>query len=101
MWRFFTRIFSIVCVFAIQPDAGFSQTRPKVVVGYASMSTVATTLWVAQERGFFAKNGLDVQAIFIPGSPTLIASLNTGDVHFGYTAEQRPWAPRWAASISK
>ena len=85
MWRFFTRIFSIVCVFAIQPDAGFSQTRPKVVVGYASMSTVATTLWVAQERGFFAKNGLDVQAIFIPGSPTLIASLNTGDVHFGYT----------------
>ena len=85
MWGFFTRIFSIVCVFAIQPDAGFSQTRPKVVVGYASMSTVATTLWVAQERGFFAKNGLDVQAIFIPGSPTLIASLNTGDVHFGYT----------------
>ena len=82
MWRFF---FSIVCVFAIQPDAGFSQTRPKVVVGYASMSTVATTLWVAQERGFFAKNGLDAQAIFIPGSPTLIASLNTGDVHFGYT----------------
>ena len=36
------------------------------------MSTVATTLWVAQ-------------AIFIPGSPTLIASLSTGDVHFGYT----------------
>ena len=85
MWRFFTRVVSIVCVFAIQPDAGFSQTRPKVVVGYASMSTVATTLWVAQERGFFAKNGLDVQSIFIPGSPTLIASLNTGDVHFGYT----------------
>jgi NitT/TauT family transport system substrate-binding protein len=85
MWRFFTRILSIVCVFAIQPDTGFTQTRPKVVVGYASMSTVATTLWVAQERGFFAKNGLDVQAIFIPGSPTLIASLSTGDVHFGYT----------------
>jgi NitT/TauT family transport system substrate-binding protein len=56
-----------------------------VVVGYASMSTVATTLWVAQEKGFFARNGLEVQSIFIPGSPTLIASLNTGDVHFGYT----------------
>jgi NitT/TauT family transport system substrate-binding protein len=62
-----------------------AQTRPKIVVGYASMSSVATTLWVAQEKGFFAKNGIDVQAIFIPGSPTLIATLNTGDVHFGYT----------------
>jgi ABC-type nitrate/sulfonate/bicarbonate transport system substrate-binding protein len=85
MWRILTRIFSIAVLFAIQPDDAFSQARPKIVVGYASMSTVATTLWVAQERGFFAKHGLDAQAIFIPGSPTLIASLSTGDVHFGYT----------------
>jgi ABC-type nitrate/sulfonate/bicarbonate transport system substrate-binding protein len=85
MSRILTRIFSLVFFLAILPDSGFSQARPKVVVGYASMSTVATTLWVAQERGFFAKNGLDAQAIFIPGSPTLIASLSTGDVHFGYT----------------
>src|ERR1044071_3028624 len=62
-----------------------AQTRPKIVIGYASMSSVVTTLWVAQEKGFFAKNGLDVQTIFIPGSPTLIATLNTGDVHLGYT----------------
>ena len=62
-----------------------AQSRPKIVIGYASMSSVATTLWVTQERGFFAKNGLDVQLIFIPGSPTLIATLNTGDVHLGYT----------------
>ena len=62
-----------------------AQSRPKIVIGYASMSSVATTLWVTQEKGFFAKNGLDVQSIFIPGSPTLIATLNTGDVHLGYT----------------
>jgi ABC-type nitrate/sulfonate/bicarbonate transport system substrate-binding protein len=85
MWRSLTRLFAIVSFFVIQPDTVFAQARPKVVVGYASMSTVATTLWVAQERGFFAKNGIDVQPIFIPGSPTLIASLSTGDVHFGYT----------------
>jgi len=55
------------------------------MIGYASMSSVVTTLWVAQERGFFAKNGIEVQTIFIPGSPTLVASLNTGDLQFGYT----------------
>jgi ABC-type nitrate/sulfonate/bicarbonate transport system substrate-binding protein len=62
-----------------------AQPRPKIVVGYASMSSVATTLWVAQEKGFFAKNGLDTQAVFIPGSPILIASINSGDVHMAYT----------------
>ena len=62
-----------------------AQNRTKIVVGYASMSSVVTTLWVAQEKGFFTKNGLDVQTIFIPGSPTLIATLNTGDVQLGYT----------------
>jgi len=62
-----------------------AQTRSKVVIGHASMSSVVLTLWAAQDRGFFAKNGIDAQLIFIPGSPTLIASLNTGDVHFGYT----------------
>jgi ABC-type nitrate/sulfonate/bicarbonate transport system substrate-binding protein len=63
----------------------FAQSRAKVVFGYASMSSVATTLWVAQEKGFFAKNGIDVQSVFIPGSPTLIATINTGDVHMAYT----------------
>jgi len=63
----------------------YGQTRPKVVIGYASMSSVATTLWVTQEKGFFTKNGVDAQTIFIPGSPTLIATLNSGDVQFGYT----------------
>src|ERR1044071_1971683 len=62
-----------------------AQTRPKMVFGYASMSSVVTTLWVAQEKGFFAKNGLDVQSVFIPGSPTLVATINTGDIHLAST----------------
>jgi NitT/TauT family transport system substrate-binding protein len=74
--------FAVLTLSAIELQA---QSRPKIVVGYASMSSVATTLWVAQEKGFFAKNGLDVQSVFIPGSPTLIASINTGDVHMAYT----------------
>jgi ABC-type nitrate/sulfonate/bicarbonate transport system substrate-binding protein len=85
MRRFLIHFTILLLTCFLQANASFTQTRPKIVIGYASMSTVATTLWVAQEKGFFAKNGLDVQAIFIPGSPTLIASLNTGDVHFGYT----------------
>jgi NitT/TauT family transport system substrate-binding protein len=78
-------IFTALLVLCFVPVTGNAQSRMKIVVGYASMSSVVTTLWVAQEKGFFAKNGLDVQSVFIPGSPTLIASINTGDVHMAYT----------------
>ncbi len=70
---------------AFSPVELFAQNRAKIVIGHASMSSVVLTLWAAQDRGFFAKNGIDAQLVFIPGSPTLIASLNTGDVHFGFT----------------
>jgi len=62
-----------------------AQSRPRIVIGHASMSSVVLTLWAAQDKGFFAKNNIDAQMVFIPGSPTLIATLNTGDVHFGFT----------------
>ena len=32
----------------------YGQTRPKIVIGFASMSSVATTLWVTQKKGFFS-----------------------------------------------
>ena len=83
--RLLIHLLSIPFILFVQPESGFTQARPKIVVGYASMSSVATTLWVSQEKGFFAKNGIDVQSVFIPGSPTLIASLGSGDVQFGYT----------------
>jgi ABC-type nitrate/sulfonate/bicarbonate transport system substrate-binding protein len=81
------RFLSVLTFFVLAslPVEIYAQSKPKIVIGYASMSSVATTLWVAQEKGFFAKNGIEVQTIFIPGSPTLIASLNSGDVNFGYT----------------
>ena len=76
---------SLLIASAQTPAKLNAQSRPRVVIGHASMSSVVLTLWAAQDRGFFAKNGIDAQMVFIPGSPTLIASLNTGDVHFGFT----------------
>ena len=83
--RVFSVVLIILAVFVLYSVESSAQNRTKIVVGYASMSSVATTLWIAQEKGFFAKNGIDAQTVFIPGSPTLIATLNTGDVQFGYT----------------
>jgi NitT/TauT family transport system substrate-binding protein len=80
------KVFSAaVLLLTLWPALAHAQPRSKVTIGYASMSSVATTLWAAQEKGFFARNGIEAAAVFIPGSPTLIATLNTGEVQFGYT----------------
>ena len=81
----FVRTLIAFLLLCFAPRISYGQSRTKMVFGYASMSSVVTTLWVAQEKGFFAKNGIDVQTVFIPGSPTLIASINTGDVQMAYT----------------
>ncbi len=81
----YLRLFALLLITLAMPAVGAAQQRTKIVVGFASMSSVVTSLWVAQERGFFARNGLDVQLVFIPGSPTLIASINTGDIHLAST----------------
>ena len=57
----------------------------KIAVGYATISTASTTLWVAQDEHFFAKNGIDADLVFMPGSPTLIAAISSGSLSIGYT----------------
>src|SRR5204862_5452278 len=42
-------------------------------------------LWLAQEQGFFAKYGIEVDPVFIRGAPTLVAGLAAGSIHIGRT----------------
>ena len=51
-----------------------------VIVGYANISARVSPLWIAQEKGFFAKYGVNVQPVYMPGSPVMIASLSTGQI---------------------
>ena len=52
----------------------------EVVIGYANISARVSPLWIAQEKGFFAKYGVNVQQVYMPGSPVLIASMASGQV---------------------
>ncbi len=58
---------------------------PEVVIGYANISARVSPLWIAQEKGFFAKYGTQVQAIYMPGSPVMIASLSTSQIQLANT----------------
>jgi len=64
---------------------GAGSAPTKMIVAYASISPRVAPLWVAQEQGFFKKNGIEAELIFVRGAPTLVAALTSGDMDIGYT----------------
>lgn len=52
----------------------------KVAIGYGAISPNQAPLWVAQDQGFFRKNGLDVQLVFVESGSRLVQTLISGDV---------------------
>jgi len=65
--------------------AGAGAAPTKMIVAYASISPRVAPLWAAQEQGFFKKNGIEAELIFVRGAPTLVAALTSGDMDIGYT----------------
>ena len=68
-------------------DAAEYAGRPaklvKLRVSQSTLNTRAAILWIAQAQGFFAKNGLDVETVFLPSSNIQTAALATGEVQIG------------------
>ena len=53
-------------------------------VAYSAISGAMSSLWVAQEAGYFKREGLDVDLLYIGGGSLLIQSMISGDVPFAY-----------------
>jgi NitT/TauT family transport system substrate-binding protein len=68
--------------------AEISLERPleKIIIAYSSVSANMAPLWITQERGFFRKNGLDAQLVFIESGSTTVQSLISNEVAFAQMA---------------
>ncbi len=71
---------------------GFAQDR--VRVGWAAMTASHTPLWVAQEKGFLAKQGLVVESIFFGAGPPAMQALVAGDLDIVVTSAPNVVNPR-------
>lgn len=60
-----------------------AQAAGKFVVGYAAMNARMAPLWLAEEQGYFAKYGLEPQAVFLRSATLLVTGLGSGDIHVG------------------
>src|SRR5689334_23510600 len=50
----------------------------KLIVGYAALNARISPLWLADEQGYLAKYGLQVEQVYLRGAPTLVAGLGSG-----------------------
>ena len=65
---------------SIAAETSSAQPLRKVVIGYSSISPASSPVWFAHEGGFFRKNGLDAQLIFIESGSRMVQTLISGDV---------------------
>ena len=81
-----------VLILVLNVQYSFAQER--VRVGWASMTASHTPLWVAQERGFFAKQGLVTEPIFFGAGPPAMQALVAGDLDIVITSAPNVVNPR-------
>ena len=55
--------------------------QEKIRLSHSALESSNSVWYIAQERGFYKKNGLDVELLFIPSTTTSVSSLVAGDVH--------------------
>jgi len=72
----------------LAPSTLLAADRPvqKINVAYSSISGNIAPLWVTQDKGFFRKYGLEVQAVLIESGTTTAQALVAGDITFASVA---------------
>ena len=94
-------VLSVVLQTRLTAESLAAQAPAKIAVGYATISNSSLALWLAQDEKIFAKNGIDADLVFMPGSPTLIAAINSGALAVGFTGGTAILAAAPAALTSK
>lgn len=82
-------LLALLCAVAVAlPHATLAAERAvqKINVAYSSISGNVSPLWVTQDKGFFRKYGLDVQAVLIESGTTTAQALVAGDISFASVA---------------
>jgi NitT/TauT family transport system substrate-binding protein len=64
--------------------AAESPSLQKLTIGYPALATTLATIAVIQKAGLFKKHGLDVDLVFIAGSPLLTAAMVSGQVPLSF-----------------
>lgn len=81
MARFWTLVIILAAILPGSMAHGAASAEP-LRIAYSSISGAMVSLWVAQDYGYFRRQGLDVQLLYIGGGSVATQALIGGDVQF-------------------
>src|SRR4026207_600658 len=80
MKKLFICFIALEVFYALSANTAFSAAPlTKVVISYAVLSEREGALFVARDQGFFRKQGLDVDLVYVSSAPVALASIAHGD----------------------
>jgi len=77
------RIALALLAWAFALPSAMAQEKPKIFLGASSKTLGYSPLWVGARKGFFEKQGLDVQLVLLRGMPMTVQALSAGSLHIG------------------
>jgi ABC-type nitrate/sulfonate/bicarbonate transport system substrate-binding protein len=84
-------LFALVLV-ATMPSLGFTQERIKFPVGVSSKVLGYGHLWAAWRRGYFDREGLDVEVVLMRGTAPAVQAMIANSISVGLIANDGPIA---------
>jgi NitT/TauT family transport system substrate-binding protein len=87
-------LWSLSVLFVIVVGAATGRADDRVRIGWAAMTASHTPLWVAQERGLLARQGLIAEPIFFGAGPPAMQALIAGDLDIVVTSAPNVVNPR-------
>src|SRR5712692_11007334 len=76
-----------VLLLAIFPHSAPAQQAPrKLLVAYAGLISTHTSIWLAEDQGFFRKHGLDVTSVFTGSGSVTSQALVAGEAKLASTS---------------
>ena len=83
--KFLSRlILSLLCILAIGRSTTHAQKLEKLVIGYPAPVASLGIIDVMRKAGLFKKNGLDIDLVYIQGSPILTTAMASGQVPLSF-----------------
>ncbi len=73
-------LFINVLFFCGTVSVGGASAQEKIRLAHSALESSNAVWYVAQARGYYKKNGLDADLLFIPSTTTSVSSLVAGDV---------------------
>src|SRR5574341_1320293 len=70
------------------PGVGVQQlpAAERLTVAHSALNLLTMPLWLAKERGFFLRRGLEAETIYIPSGTMAVQALLSGDIRVAMVA---------------